>query len=266
MRTQDTVPIEQQLLVNVRILSLAPSNTEILFALGLGEDVIGVTRYCDYPEEAKRKPKIGSWITTEPKRIAKLKPDLIFTSYFIPEELRKWRGPGEVVHLYPKTLGDVLQSILHIGEATGRQNRAKSIVERMRKSLIIPQYGRRQRVYMEEWPFPPMTSGNWVPELVAIAGGVQILSKKGKPSCEFAFSDLERENPDCMIFHWCGFGKRFDKENVLQRDGWTTLRAVKENKLYTIEDSLINRPGPRLVEGVRKIRLLLQERLPQLPV
>lgn len=254
MRTQDTVPIEQQLLVNMRILSLAPSNTEILFALGLGNSIIGVTRYCDYPEEAKRKPKVGSWITTEPKQIKKLKPDLIFTSYFVPKELCKWSGPGEVVHLHPKTLDGVLQSILHIGEATGRQNRAKSIIERMRKSLIIRQYGRRQRVYMEEWPTPPMTSGNWVPELVAIAGGIQILSKKGKPSCEFAFSDLEREKPDCMIFHWCGFGERFDRGKILQRNRWIKLKAVKENKLYTIDDSLINRPGPRLVEGVRKIQ------------
>lgn len=260
MRTQDTVPIEQQLLVNMRLLSLAPSNTEILFALGLGDAIIGVTRYCDYPKEAKEKPTIGSWITTDPKQIKKLKPDLIFTSYFIPEELRKWHGPGEVIHLHPKTLDDVLQSILHIGDVTGRQKRAKSIVERMRKSLIIRQYGRRPRVYMEEWPTPPMTSGNWVPELVAIAGGLPVLSKKGKSSDTFSFSELKKQNPDIMIFHWCGFGERFDRNAILRRDGWEKLKAVKENNLYVIDDSLINRPGPRLVEGARKIQDVLYEK------
>src|SRR3989344_8466791 len=113
----------------MRLLSLAPSNTEILYALGLGDDIIGVTAYCDYPPGAKKKPKVGSWITTQPEKIKDLKPDLIFTSYFLPEILKNWEGPGEVIHVVPKTIKDIYKSIKILGKVTKRIRNSEKIIQ-----------------------------------------------------------------------------------------------------------------------------------------
>lgn len=260
----------------MRLLSLAPSNTEILYALGLGDQIVGVTGFCDYPADAKRKPKVGGWTTPLPEKIRTLRPDLIFTSYFLPPPLQDWNGPGKIIHVAAKTLDDVYESILEIGTkvqrythstSSGPLEAAKGIVKKMKQefaqvkkknNLTIKQFNNRPpRVYMEEWLKPPMVSGNWVPELVEIAGGIEQIAEKGKPSREFDFKELQDFDPDLMIFHWCGYGTRFDKKNVLDRSGWIQLRAVKDNRLFAIDDALLNRPGPRLAEGARKIQEIL---------
>ncbi len=243
----------------MRILSLAPSNTEILFALGQEDNIIGVTAFCDYPKEARDKERIGAWINTEPEKIKALKPDYIFTSYFIPPPLRGWKGPGKLVHVAPKTLSDVFQSILHIGSVVKAKKRAESIVSNMKTSFAQIEKNRpkkKLRVYMEEWFEPPMASGNWVPELIAIAGGTEGIAKKGQPSNSFSIEELIFFDADCMIFHWCGFGKRFDKEKVKKRNGWENLRAIREDNLFVIDDSLLNRPGPRLAQGAEQIQTI----------
>lgn len=264
----------------MRLLSLAPSNTEILYALGLGEQVIGVTAFCDYPEGARAKPKVGGWTTPLPEKVITLRPDLIFTSYFLPPPLRDWKGPGKIVHVAPKTLHEVYKSIFTIAENTNSLKEAKEIVKRMKQefahiaknqitlSLLgrgqgegnnaaMQQFNNRPRVYMEEWLKPPMVSGNWVPELVEIAGGIEEIAETGQPSREFDFKELRAFDPDLMIFHWCGYGTRFDKKNVLDRSGWSQLRAVKNGRLFNIDDALLNRPGPRLVEGAKRIQEII---------
>lgn len=245
----------------MRIVSLAPSNTEILYALGLDDQVIACTHFCDWPAQAKGKAKVGGWINTDPDKLRELKPDLILTSYFLPEPLRDWSGPGHVLHLAPKTLEDIFQSILHIGQATGKTPQANVLVDRMRtelESLRRAQSGSPVRVYLEEWFKPPMVSGNWVPELVAIAGGQQALAKPGHPSTEYSLDHLRAFDPEVMIFHWCGWGERFDSKQVLNRSGWSDFRAIRDQKVFAMDDSLLNRPGPRIVDGARRLAELLR--------
>jgi iron complex transport system substrate-binding protein len=248
----------------MKIISLAPSNTEILFSLGLGDSVVAITHFCDWPPEAREKNKIGAWINTEPEKIATFKPDLIFTSYFLPEALRQWRGPGKLVHVAPKTLSDVYKSILKIGEETDRLQKAESIVERMKENFedikkAAP--SARPRLYMEEWFKPPMSSGNWVPEVVEIAGGIPGIAERGVPSGVFAFQKLEQFDPDALIFHWCGFGKpKITKDRLLTREKeWHQLRAFRENKMFSLDDSTINRPGPRLPKAARMIQEIIKK-------
>ncbi len=282
----------------MRLLSLAPSNTEILFSLGVGDQLIGITNLCDYPKEKENIKKLGSWIFTEPKKITELKPDFIFTSIFIPESLKAWKGPGKIIHVEPKILAEVYQSIKYIGKVVQKQREAVQIVKSMQQDFsTIKQYSNKTirsspRIYAEEWPKPPMASGNWVPELISIAGGTSGLSEQGKPSSTFLFKNLEEFDPDLMLFHWCGadfWRAQRDKrspaspagrsparsvperrqapiqsgqawqwsKSVENRPGWKKLRAVRENKLFVIDDSLLNRPGPRLVEGVRRIKEVL---------
>jgi len=248
----------------MRIVSLAPSNTEILFALGVGDQVVGVTHFCDWPSQVSEKTKVGSWIQTDPKKIAALKPDLIMTSYYLPDPLKSWSGPGSVVHVVPKTLADVYESILHIGDAVGARGRALDIVDEMKRDfaeIAASTTGvARPRVYMEEWHDPPMASGNWVPELVEIAGGVAGVSIKGAPSAVFSFEALTQFDPDLMVFHWCGIPEHLFSKIIPRRvQKWKELRAMRNGATIFLEDSLLNRPGPRLVEGARRLHKVFQD-------
>lgn len=259
----------------MRIISLSPSNTEILCALGAVDDVVAITHLCDYPLSVRSKPRIGTWISTEPQRLAQLKPDLVITSYFLPQPLRSWSKPEQLLHLEPKTLTDVYQSILSVGKAIGRKKEAATLVSTMKKQLSDIQKktkGKKKiKVYMEEWHKPPFVSGNWVPELVTIAGGTlsvpvlalsaggkEDLIKPGEPSRQIELSELEAFDPDIMMCHWCGAGPRIDVSGVAKRPGWEQLRAVKEGHVYSLNDSLLNRPGPRLVEGAQTLFSILQ--------
>lgn len=243
----------------MRIISLAPSNTEILYALGAGDEIVAVTHLCDYPQAAKEKEKIGTWIYTEAERLRQYNPDFIFTSYFQPESLKHWRGPGKIVHVEPRTLKGVYESIETIGDAIEKRKEAQKLIEKMKNEFKEIQAAQKEKkkVYMEEWHTPPMVSGNWVPELVEIAGGIEGLIDKGESSREFYIGELKKFNPDVIICHWCGFGKRSDVERVKKRNIWEKLRAVKEDKIFFIDDSLINRPGPRLTEGARTLQQIL---------
>ncbi len=246
----------------MRIISLAPSNTEILCALGAVDDIVAITHLCNYPFTIREKPRIGTWISTEPERLAEMKPDLIITSYFLPQPLRAWSKPEQLLHLEPKTLADVYASILSVGNAIGRKKEAKKLVSTMKKQLAeIQKKTKRKKkvkIYMEEWHKPPFISGNWVPELVAIVGGKENLIQPGEPSRPVELSELEAFDPDVIICHWCGAGPRIDVSSVAKRPGWEKLRAVKEGNVYPINDSLLNCPGPRLVEGAEKLLTTLQ--------
>lgn len=184
------------------------------------------------------------------------------TSYFLPKELRDWKGPGRMVHVAPKTLKEVFDSIIYIGRTTKTIKKAENLVNLMKKEfarLEKQKLKTKPRVYMEKWPVPPMASGNWVPELVEIAGGIPVIAQSGKPSAEFAFAKLQKADPDVMIFHWCGYGERFNKSLVTERPCWSELKAVKQNKLFVIDDSLLNRPSPRLVEGIKAMQKILTD-------
>jgi len=291
----------------MRLLSLAPSNTEILFALGVGDQLVGITNLCDYPKETKNIQKLGSWIYTEPKKITELNPDFIFTSTFIPESLRDWpaslslkrgeKGPGKIIHVEPKTLMQVYQSIKNIAKVVQKSRTAEDLIKTMQKELSSvakrATLSPRLRIYAEEWPSfvpqsgtsagkaqGPLVSGNWVPELISIAGGTAGLSEQGKPSSTFLLKNLEKFDPDLMIFHWCGadfWRAQRDKrsspairlrrrrqawqwsKSVENRPGWEKLRAVAEKKFFVIDDSLLNRPGPRLTQGAKLIQKCIQK-------
>jgi iron complex transport system substrate-binding protein len=144
----------------MKIVSLAPSNTEILFALGMGRNIAGVTRFCDYPADARYKPKVGGWLDVKTDYLKELKPDLVFTSSFLQAEIveRLNRNGMSVVHVDPRTLDDVYESIITIGEAVGRAERAEGLVAEMKRRLSKVKESslrkRKIRAYCEEWHRP----------------------------------------------------------------------------------------------------------------
>ncbi|MFH1235318.1 MAG: cobalamin-binding protein [Parcubacteria group bacterium] len=248
----------------MRILSLAPSNTEILYALGLGDRVVGVTHMCDYPDEVDKKKRVGSWTSTSLKDIRSVKPDVIFTSYYFPPELKSYNGPGEVVHLEPRTLGDILSSIRTIGAICGRKDAAEELVGALEQELFdytqafsFAESG--PVVYAEEWGKPPMVAGNWVPQMIRLAGGHQPFIGPGEASRRINLSELQEADPDLIILHWCGAGSRTSPDDVKSRPGWDILRAVRSGRVYSIDDRAINRPGPRIVDGIHSMRDIFQK-------
>lgn len=241
----------------MRIISLAPSNTEIIFALGSGKELVGVTRFCDYPKEAKSIEKIGGWLDINFDKILELKPDLVISSNFLQKEFvsRLEREGINIVHVDPRTLNDVFESIIFIGRKIGKIHEAKQVVNNMKKEIkTIKKLVRdlnKKRVYVEEWHRPPTVSGNWVPDIVNTAGGISLINS-GEISRKVSLEELEEFDPDFMVISWCGFGTLNMKKFVFSR-GWNKLRVVKNNLIHIINDSYLNRPSPRLVKGLKEL-------------
>lgn len=254
----------------MRIVSLAPSNTEILFALGVGDQVVGVTAFCDYPDEAKKLPKVGGWTTANVATVARLKPDLVITSTFLQKEaVKKFQDcPFKVLHVDPRDLKSIYASFVQISEAVDRKKEAVQSfkrlnhqIEKIRRTALKRLTNKakiRPRVYIEEWHQPPMVSGNWVPELVKIAGGEYFPIKAGSPSRAVTIEEIQAFNPAIIFISLCGFGERPKKELVTKRPRWEKLAAVMNNRVYVINDSFLNRPGPRLIEGLKILTKIIK--------
>ena len=240
-----------------RIISLAPSNTEILYALGAQDRLVAVTRYCDFPKEAKKKPRIGGWLDINDELVKSYNPDLILTSTFVQNKItsRYKKSKMNIVALMPTTLKGVFDSIAEIGKLADKEKEANKLVNSMKnnfnKNKKIKNY--KPRVYIEEWHKPPTLSGNWVPTLVKMAGGDYSLIKAGVHSKEVTTSQIQKYNPEIIIISICGMADKAPKEWVTKREGWQNLAAVKKNKVFVFDDSLLNRPGPRLTIGLEKL-------------
>ncbi|MFL6293519.1 MAG: cobalamin-binding protein, partial [Thermoanaerobaculia bacterium] len=228
----------------MRIISLVPNGTEILFAVGAGDLVFGVSHECDWPEAARTRPiltgsaltpgmssaevdravaaQVGSGeslYTLDEARIAELAPDLIVTQQLCPvcavstEQVDGAVKPlprcPEVISLDPKTLADVMADIRRVGEATGRTMEAEALVRDLECRLDAVRarvHGRsRPRVAALEWLDPPFAGGHWVPEMIAIAGGLDPLGTAGAKSRTAEWAELEAARPDVVLAMPCGY-------------------------------------------------------------
>jgi iron complex transport system substrate-binding protein len=242
-----------------RIISLAPSNTEILYALGADDRLLACTRYCDFPEDAKKKPKIGGWLDINDELVKKYNPDVLLTSTFVQNKItQKYRKSGmNIVALMPTTLNGVFGSIIKIGKLVDKEKEAAKLIGSMKhkfnKIQAEMKTKNKPRVYVEEWHKPPTVSGNWVPTLVKMAGGHYGLIKAGVHSKEITTEQMQDYNPEVIVISICGMADKAPKEWVTKRKGWENLSVVNNNKVYVFDDSWLNRPGPRLVTGLQKL-------------
>lgn len=239
----------------MRIVSLAPSNTEILYALGAGDQIVGATTFCDYPPEAKAKTKVGGWTNVDYDAIKSLEPEIILTSTTVQENVaQKCRELGfNVLHLDPKNLSEVFETVQRIGQLTGRQSQAELVLQMMRVKIdeisrLTENAKTRPRVYAEEWHRPPFVCGNWIPELIRAAGGISMVD--GGRSREVRVDEIQKFDPHYMIVTWCGFGEKAKIDVIKFREGWEEVYAVKNNRIFVFDDSYLNRPGPRIVDGL----------------
>jgi iron complex transport system substrate-binding protein len=277
----------------MKICSLLPSATEILFALGLGDQVSGVSHECDFPPEARTKPVLirsrishtesaaaidrqvreflergESLYSVDLDALAAIEPDLVVTQDLChvcaatPDDLgaalaHLTRQP-RVVTLNPHSLADVCADIRAVGEATGRSEQASALVAQFEQDVAQVERSvaglPRARVVCLEWLDPPYVAGHWVPEMVARAGGVDVLGREGKPSFRVEWETVVAAQPEVIVIMPCGYGL----EQVAQefRDlslpqGWHDIPAVRNDRVFLVEASgYFSRPGPRLATGM----------------
>lgn len=240
------------------IISTAPSNTEILFALGLGEKVFGVTEECNYPPEAKAKPKIGQ-VEMSIEKIIETSPDLVISvaSMQMPiiEALSDLSIP--VLAVDPKTVEDVLNNIILIGKATGTEEVAGLLAEDLGnqirdiqiKAAKAVEEGGRPRVFVEIWDEPLMTAGpgTFIDELITIAGGENIAWDSAVEWPEFSTEVLIERNPEVIITVWA------DENDILTRPAWKYVSACKTGRIRKLDPDFLTRPGPRLIQGLSEL-------------
>ncbi|MFC1913659.1 ABC transporter substrate-binding protein [Chloroflexota bacterium] len=246
-----------------RIISLAPSNTEILFALGLGDKVVAVTNLCDYPPEAKEKPSIGGFNTTNIEEVVALSPDLILaTSIHEKTIIPQLEQKGlTVLALNSKTLDKVLEAITMVGEITGKEEEASRLVTRMQnrikavtdKTNNLPE-GERPRVFYLTWHDPLKTSGSGslLHELIQKAGGRNIFAEVvGTKSVDLEL--LIARDPQVMIAG-IGMGSGEDKtfQYLKTESRLQNTEAGKNGRIYKIDMDLTGRGGLRIVDGLEQ--------------
>jgi len=246
-----------------RYISLAPSTTEILFALGLDEEIVGVSSYCNYPEEAQTKPKVGDFSNPNIEKILSLKPDYIFCTGLeqakTVHELSRLKLNVYVAD--PSNMEELFNTISEIGRITARRNEASQLINKMRDDItaisekvkLMPQQ-KRVRVFIEIWHDPLMTAGkgSFVDELIILAGGINIARDTIRPYSDFSAEKVIDLNPQVMILAY------MDKEPPLKlvesRFGWADIEAVKNKRVFNdIDPDILLRPGPRITEGLKKL-------------
>ena len=253
-----------------RIVSMAPSTTEILFALGLGDRVVGVTDYCNYPPEVNelkergRLTVIGGYWEPDVEKIVALGPDLVIGYASVPLHLdvaeRLESMNVTVLLLFPRYLNDVFDNIVLVGRACGKLREAQELVEQLRarvESVVERVRGLpKVKVYYELWFDPLMSAGpgTFIDELISLAGGENIFHDAQSPWPMVDSEQVIRRNPDVIVLpdtYMSDFNVSI--EQVKSRPGWQVINAVKDDKIYLIEEDIISRPGPRLVDALETL-------------
>ena len=278
----------------MRIVSLLPSATEIVYALGLGDSLVAVTHECDYPPGARAKPAVtASALSTTADSVTidrvvagsihehrgiysldrdllkAVQPDLILTQELcdvcavsyreVQEAARILPGKTPIVSLEPRTLGDILATISLVGNLTGCDTTADAVVAGLRQRIDTvaaraSQATTRPRVYCMEWIEPPFSAGHWIPEMVRIAGGEEVLGHEGEPSARVTWQEVAGAAPEVVAVMPCGFNtERAIRELAVVRDRseWRRLPAVAADAVWVTDGSaFFSRPGPRIVDGL----------------
>ena len=255
-----------------RILSIAPSNTEILFALGLGDQVVAVTDYCDYPAEAKEKTSLGSYITPSMEDIVAISPDLILaTSVHEEEVISALEKIGmTVLALDPKTMDEVMESIALVGQVTGRQEEAAQVVSGMRARVkaVTDKTNNladteRPRVFYAVWYEPLMSAGaeTFQDDLIGIAGGNNVAGNL-TGWITIGLETVVEADPEVMIagVNFINIGDlnyQFIETEPRLRD----TQARLNNRVFEVDSDLVSRTGPRIVDGLEKLAQFIHPEL-----
>jgi len=246
-----------------RIVCMTEETTEILYCIGAGSKVVGVSGFTVRPKEARKKPRISSFLDANFDRILELKPDLVLGFSDLQAELAKQLGlRGVPVYLFnQRSIAEILQTVRVVGALVGVTEPAEELARRLEANLerharIASLLPRRPRVFFEEWNDPLISGIRWCSELIELVGGDDVCVEsrrhgeaKGRT---YDPAEVARRDPEVVIASWCG--RKASREKIRARPGWSEVTAVRDDQLYEIKSSLILQPGPAaLSDGVEEL-------------
>ena len=250
----------------MRIVTHSCSNTEIVAALGCGEQIVGVDDHSDFPADLVASvARVGPDLHVDVAKVAACQPDLVLYSDTIPghdKALALLRAAGLPVEVIaPKSIDDVAESFVRIGALLGVEARGQVLADELRAGIAgAAPLSWSPRVLVEWWPKPSIAAGrrSWVHDLIVAAGGRNALDED-VPSRPLGDDEAVRLAPDLVVIAWCGVPlHKYKPELVLNRPTWSDVPAVRERAVVPITEAWLGRPGPRLVLGYRALRRALE--------
>jgi len=285
----------------MRVVSLLPAATEIVAALGATGQLVGVSHECDHPPEVNTKPRVthceihggalasdavdrwvterlattGTLYTLDEDLVRRLAPDVLLTQRLCDvcavgyESVTAFAAtlpePPRVVSLAPSSLGDILADIRTVGDALGMPERAVTVVAGLEARIAAVRAATaplpRRRCVLLEWIAPPFRSGHWGPELVEIAGGDELLGKRGEDAARVPWADVVTAAPEVLVLACCGYDVArtlADVPLLRAAPGWDTLPAVRTGNVFAVDGSAyFSRPGPRIVDSLELLAEIL---------
>lgn len=242
--------------VGFSIVSLSPAMTEIIYALGAADNLVGITTFCNYPQATEKIYKVGDFSNPSIERIVGLKPDLVIVN--LPEQARIKRELEKLdIDIFvssPSTLNDIYEEIIKIGHLVNKEKPADSLVRYMKSHIKKVDQLKCQRVYIELSPKPLITLGapSFLNELLEMAGFINIFADLEKAYPVVAQEEVIKQNPDIIIV--------LHPIPIKDRMGWQKIAAIKNNRILThLNQDHLMRPGPRLVIGYEELKKILDE-------
>ena len=253
-----------------RVVCLSAEHVETCYALGAGDRVVGIPGHARRPEEARDTPRIGGFTTFRADLITRLEPDLVLAFSDLQADISAEliRAGCAVLCTNPRSVEDVLDSILTVGGALGLAARAEELVLDMRDEIrqvreFSSVWPHRPRVYFEEWPEPPIAGIRWVSEMIELAGGRDVFAelRERRAAAERVVDPAEvvRRDPEIILASWCGRPLAVDA--LVARPGWDGIAAVKTGRVFEIDGADVLVPGPSLLRGLRTMHEIVQQTL-----
>lgn len=246
-----------------RVVCMTEETTEVLYRIGAGDLVVGVSGFTVRPPEARKKPRVSSFLDANFERILELKPDLVLGFSDLQADLgRELCKRGVPVYLFnQRSIAEILQSVRLTGALVGRSEGAERLAHELTANLerhaeAAEALPRRPRIFFEEWHEPLISGIRWVSELVELVGGEDVCresrASQGAKGRIFEPEEVARRNPEGVIASWCG--RKAKREKIAARPGWAEVKAVVDDQLYEVKSSFILQPGPAaLSDGVEQL-------------
>ena len=246
-----------------RVVCLTEETVETLYLLGAGDRVVGVSGFVVRPPEARRKPRVSSFLDANFERILELRPDLVLGFSDLQADIgRELCKRGVPVHLFnQRSVSEILQSIRLTGALVGLAEEADALARRLgagltRHAEAASRLPHRPRMFFEEWHEPLISGIRWCSELMELVGGVDVCAEsrtsQGAQGRIFPPEEVARRDPEGVVASWCG--RKAKPEKIRGRPGWSTVQAVVDDQLYEMKSSVILQPGPAaLTEGVDQL-------------
>jgi len=251
----------------LRIVSLAPSATSILCAIGAKSALVGVTKWCADVAPVGKLPQFGDcWRLESIEEILRLRPTLVIGSVPYKQETvaKLLEHPLNFLAMNPRTLADVYSDIQLLGGITGRSREAERVIRKMQQQFAAIDRKSKGvsppiRVYCESWPNPRISSPPWVTELVRICGAEMVVPAGEKVTDE----QVAEAQPEVIVLAWAATGTKADPQKACDVAAWKDVPAVRERRVYVISDELLNTPGPPLLRGAEELWKALRSCMPR---